>query len=102
MINGYSRGVYVTIKGYTKDAQHAALLSNIDLWDVQRLATHLEEYRWKWSDELKSLLESRAPSCPECGERMILRRAKKGFYEGQLFWGCNPHRCRTIVAFNAK
>lgn len=29
-----------------------------------------------------------APSCPRCGETMVLRTAGKGSYAGQQFWAC--------------
>ena len=39
-----------------------------------------------------------APSCPQCGSRMVQRTAKKGHYRGSRFWGCSTYpRCRGIV-----
>lgn len=36
-----------------------------------------------------------APPCPRCGATMVLRRAARGRYAGQPFWGCeNYPRCR--------
>ena len=35
---------------------------------------------------MTSVAES--PSCPRCGETMVLRVAERGSYAGQRFWGC--------------
>ncbi|MCC5850221.1 MAG: NERD domain-containing protein [Verrucomicrobia bacterium] len=38
------------------------------------------------------------PSCPKCGDRMILRTAKKGANQGNQFWGCRQYpRCRGLM-----
>jgi restriction system protein len=40
---------------------------------------------------------SEAPSCPQCGSKMVLRDAKRGAYAGQSFWGCSQYpRCSGI------
>ena len=41
------------------------------------------------------------PRCPECGDDMILRTAKKGPRYGQRFWGCRQYpSCRGTATFN--
>lgn len=30
--------------------------------------------------------------CPECGNRMLLRTAKRGNHAGERFWGCSQYR----------
>lgn len=36
--------------------------------------------------------------CPNCGDEMVLRKAKKGDRRGKQFWGCsNFPRCRTML-----
>lgn len=40
------------------------------------------------------------PSCPHCGSMMRIRRAKRGRYKGQKFWGCSRYfisGCRGII-----
>jgi restriction system protein len=41
------------------------------------------------------------PQCHECGSPMRLRKAEKGYYAGQKFWGCvNYPSCKGIVNIN--
>lgn len=38
------------------------------------------------------------PICPQCGKTMIKRKAKRGSYVGNEFWGCTGFpQCRCIV-----
>jgi hypothetical protein len=47
--------------------------------------------------EARSLADP-APSCPKCGERMLLRTAQRGAKAGEQFYGCpNYPRCREII-----
>lgn len=42
---------------------------------------------------------SSTPTCPKCGQAMVLRRARKGANAGQQFWGCSGFpACRTVRA----
>jgi len=42
--------------------------------------------------------QSSAPSCPKCGNEMVLRTAKSGVNKGKQFWGCPDYpRCRGII-----
>jgi hypothetical protein len=46
--------------------------------------------------------EQAAPWCPKCGAPMVLRTAKSGVNEGQMFWGCsNFPKCRGIVPYKS-
>jgi predicted RNA-binding Zn-ribbon protein involved in translation (DUF1610 family) len=47
--------------------------------------------------------ETQAPVCPECGNAMVLRTAKRGPNQGGQFWGCSEYpRCRGIVQIEAR
>jgi restriction system protein len=38
------------------------------------------------------------PSCPDCGQAMVLRTAKTGGNKGNSFWGCSAYpKCKGIV-----
>ena len=38
---------------------------------------------------------SASPACPQCGEPMVQRTARKGANAGQMFWGCAQYpQCR--------
>lgn len=40
----------------------------------------------------------KAPSCPECGDVMRLRKATRGRNKGHYFWGCtNYPKCRGTI-----
>lgn len=40
-------------------------------------------------------VEPVAPACRQCGEVMVLRKARSGKYAGQQFWGCSAFpKCR--------
>lgn len=40
---------------------------------------------------------SEAPDCPQCGSKMVLRKAKRGAHAGEAFWGCSSYPdCRGI------
>lgn len=43
--------------------------------------------------------DDRAPTCQECGRRMVLRTARYGQHRGRRFWGCSgyPKECDAIV-----
>lgn len=39
-----------------------------------------------------------APACHQCGEVMVLRKARSGKHAGQQFWGCSGFpKCRGAV-----
>ncbi|MBP3507158.1 MAG: NERD domain-containing protein [Lachnospiraceae bacterium] len=43
------------------------------------------------------------PVCPKCGAKMILRKANKGMYTGNEFWGCEKYpKCRGIINISDK
>jgi len=42
--------------------------------------------------------QSAAPACHQCGEVMVLRKARSGKNAGQQFWGCSAFpKCRGAV-----
>jgi predicted RNA-binding Zn-ribbon protein involved in translation (DUF1610 family) len=42
--------------------------------------------------------QDEAPFCPQCGERMVLREARRGAKAGTKFYGCpNYPQCKTIL-----
>lgn len=46
-------------------------------------------------------MPEQAPTCPRCGNKMVLRTAKRGRYKGKQFYGCSNYPdCREIVDLN--
>jgi restriction system protein len=42
-----------------------------------------------------------APNCPQCGQPMALRTAKKGANAGSQFWGCSAYpNCRATLSLD--
>ncbi|MHB9131554.1 MAG: DUF2726 domain-containing protein [Armatimonadota bacterium] len=43
------------------------------------------------------------PTCPKCGETMVLRTGTKGTHAGESFYGCpNYPRCRSMLPTNTR
>ena len=41
--------------------------------------------------------------CPMCGSDMVLRKAKRGQYAGQQFWGCSRYpKCKGLLPYTPK
>jgi HEAT repeat protein len=48
-------------------------------------------------EETTESLEPLTPTCPRCGNEMVLRTAKRGSNRGNQFWGCPSYpRCRGM------
>jgi ssDNA-binding Zn-finger/Zn-ribbon topoisomerase 1 len=55
---------------------------------------YMDKLKAKYGDDEKN----KAPVCPGCKKKMIMRTAKKGQYRGRKFWGCvNYPKCRFTV-----
>lgn len=95
---GYDGGIFVTLKGFSREASDFAIRNNIELWDEKVIQTELDSHRDRWSDDLKALLKTRGlPRCYLCGAEMKLRIARRGRYAGKRFWGCLYRGCKGIV-----
>ncbi|MEZ5541266.1 MAG: DUF2726 domain-containing protein [Pseudomonadota bacterium] len=54
------------------------------------------------SNTLLTTDESAAPTCPECGLPMVLRKAKTGSHGGNMFYGCSAFpRCRGLARLDS-
>lgn len=43
------------------------------------------------------------PTCPKCGETMVLRTGTKGSHAGETFYGCpNYPKCQSVLPANAR
>lgn len=105
---GAAGGFVVTSGVFTAEAHLFAKGQNIELIDGSKLAAMIEKVRGassfgtsaKYSDSLQPELLAKAmvtPHCPQCGDTMIKRLAKKGVNAGNVFWGCTGFpRCRGV------
>ncbi|SEQ32212.1 restriction endonuclease [Nitrosomonas ureae] len=106
---GAAGGFVVTSGVFTAEAHLFAKGQNIELIDGSKLAAMIEKVREassfgafaKYSDSLPPPeLPATAmvtPHCPQCGDTMVKRVAKKGVNAGSVFWGCTGFpRCRGV------
>lgn len=65
------------------------LLLSPDMFDslVMKLVDHIEGRNSREPSPQLSIVDT-SPSCPCCGENMVLRTTKKGPNPGEQFWGC--------------
>jgi restriction system protein len=102
---GCPLGIFVTISGYSKEAQAFAEGKHIKLLDAQKLLDLIRSLPvQKQAELLKSSTfgDYKTPSCPSCGIKLVLRTASKGSNKGSRFWGCqNYPRCRYTMRANS-
>lgn len=103
------RGIVVTYGSFTQDAKDFAHGKPLDLVDGQKLMALIASVQKKHKIEpvasigvKKDFKSNQAASliktCPLCGSEMVLRKASKGKYAGQQFWGCKDFpKCRGIL-----
>lgn len=90
---GASGGIFVCSGSYTPDAEAFAARAGMRLIDERSLAEMLR---------LDSALEQRVSRdghpCPECGEKLVRRVARRGRHVGNAFLGCSTFpRCRYML-----
>ncbi|MFC1818246.1 DUF2034 domain-containing protein [Thermodesulfobacteriota bacterium] len=93
------RGVVVTCGYFTQEALNFSAGKPIELIGgnalVELISTVQTEPRVETISESDDI-----PSCPQCGNSMVLRTAKKGSNAGKQFWGCsNFPKCRSTMAY---
>lgn len=106
---GAAGGFVVTSGIFTSEAQSFAKGQNIELIDGSILTAMIEKTHGLTSNKVdrakKNDPESipsattAEPSCPQCGNAMVKRVARKGANSGKNFWGCVEFpRCRGMRA----
>lgn len=106
---GAAGGFVVTSGIFTSEAQSFAKGQNIELIDGSKLTAMIGKTHGLTSNKVdrakKNVPESTPstttaePSCPQCGNAMVKRVARKGANSGKNFWGCVEFpRCRGIRA----
>ena len=106
---GATGGFVVTSGVFTTEARSFAKRQNIELIDGSMLTTMIEKARdigsirastgQRISQESSEVLNKSTmiPNCPQCGDPMLKRIAKKGVNVGNVFWGCTGlPRCRGV------
>lgn len=106
---GATGGFVVTSGVFTTEARSFAKGQNIELIDGFMLTTMIEKARdigsirastgQRISQESSEVLNKSTmiPNCPQCGDPMLKRIAKKGVNVGNVFWGCTGFpKCRGV------
>ncbi|MGK7297523.1 MAG: restriction endonuclease [Candidatus Wenzhouxiangella sp. M2_3B_020] len=103
-------GFFVTSSAFTAEALYFADGLPIELIDgsiLRELLGRQDAGDIAWSAPVRRAIEPRfdppqPPGCPNCGNRMVDRIAKRGPQAGQRFWGCPSFpRCRGTRAIDA-
>lgn len=82
---------------YIKQFQNRILLTEDVNQVIKVIEKHLSESSLSQRDHIRSLRERHSSNtiCPKCGSKLTERIAKKGYYTGKKFLGCeNYPKCR--------
>jgi HJR/Mrr/RecB family endonuclease len=94
-----SKGVYITLQGYTEEARQFAAKHGIELFDESDLIHMIEGSGAAYSREVSELFAGKEKCCPKCGEGMVVRPRRA---DGNLFWGCSTYpRCHYTMSYAA-
>lgn len=67
------------------------------------LTVHVAEMDEALARVRKTAWPRNTPPCPNCGEPMVQRKAKKEPYVGSRFWGCPRYPgCTGLIPINSR
>lgn len=100
-IEKVAKGILITNSSFTKSAVDFADKSDIEIIDLYKLHTMIEDLESAKKALLQEFLNStdfKTPTCPNCEVKLVERTSKKGKSIGDKFWGCvNFPRCRYTM-----
>jgi hypothetical protein len=97
-IDGISKGVFITLGGYTAEAKQLAGRRGIEMVDDGGLMKMLDQINGRSDVDVLAILIDKRKICPKCEREMVLRTATKGIGAGRKFWGCSTYpRCRFTM-----
>jgi restriction system protein len=92
------RGVFVTLRGYTKEAKQFAEEHQIEILNETGLAKMLETTGANCDPQTLALLHDTRRLYPKCERKTVVKTAKMARGVGQPLWGCSAYpRCRYTV-----
>lgn len=95
---GISKGIFITLCGYTGDAKQLADKHGIEIVNETGLAKMIEDTDARFDPETLAILRDTRKFCPKCEAEMVLRTATKGLGAGNKFWGCSTYpKCRFTM-----
>jgi hypothetical protein len=95
---GISKGVFITLRGYTGEAKQLADKHRIEIVNEVGLVKMIEDTGARFDPETLAILNDKRKTCPKCEREMVLRTAQKGTNAGGRFWGCLAYpKCRFTL-----
>jgi Restriction endonuclease/Topoisomerase DNA binding C4 zinc finger len=95
---GIQNGIFITLRGYTRDAKLLAEKHGIEILDEAGLVQMLNSTDARHDAEVLELLHDGRKFCPKCESELVVRVAQKGPNPGSKFWGCaNYPRCHFTL-----
>jgi restriction system protein len=95
---GISKGIIVTVSGYTIDAKDFANRNKIEIVDSEQIYSMVASAGGMENSTIRELFADDRKVCPKCESEMILRTARRGLNAGGKFWGCSRYpRCNFIL-----
>ena len=92
---GISKGIFITLRGYSGDAKQLAEKHDIEIVNETGLARLLESTDAQFDPETLSIIRDNRKFCPKCESVMVVRTTKQGLSAVRQFWGCSTfQRCR--------
>jgi len=96
---GISKGIFITLSGYTGEAKQLADKHGIEIVNEAGLAKMIEDTDARFDPEMLAILDDSRKLCPKCEREMVLRTAERGANPGSKFWGCSSYpKCRFTMA----
>ena len=90
-----SKGVFITLVGYSDEARQLADKHGIQILDESDLIKMLENTGLIYSSEIFRLFSDERKFCPKCEKQMLLKINR---LMGNRFWGCSNYpRCRFTL-----
>jgi Restriction endonuclease/Topoisomerase DNA binding C4 zinc finger len=95
-----SKGIFITLTGYSGDAKQLADKHNIQILNESDVIKMLEESELMYSKEIQALFSDPRKLCPKCENELVLRTAR---LSRNQFWGCSTYpRCKFTMKFEGE
>lgn len=96
--SGIAEGIFVTVRGYTGEAEEFAGKHRIEILDRAELLGLVRSSGAAEDPQVMEILSDRRKFCPKCESEMVLRTATRGPGAGEQFWGCSAFpRCHYTM-----
>jgi restriction system protein len=84
-----TRGIFITLRGYTGEAKQLAQKHGIEILNETELVKLIDAVDARFDSDILDLLNDTRKFCPKCESEMVLRTARRGANAGSQFWGCS-------------